>query len=129
EDSIFEGHVNVARRNRGCLRYSSIPSGCRTPRRYQCQPDLAEAAAGNDVALRRLAADRVRPQFASTVYATPAYARLAPTCDAHIRRGASDGGEMGVFHDLHEPERAQLLGQLLDEHTPADVDTGLILIA
>jgi hypothetical protein len=42
ENSIFTGHVHVARRQRGCVRFCYVPPGSRTPRRYRCQPDLAE---------------------------------------------------------------------------------------
>ena len=45
EDSIFTGNVHVARRQIGCVRFCHVPAGSRTPRRYRCQPDLAEAAA------------------------------------------------------------------------------------
>lgn len=45
EDSIFTGPVFVARRQIGCIRFCHVPAGSRTPRRYRCQPDLAERAA------------------------------------------------------------------------------------
>lgn len=45
EDSIFTGRLHVARRQIGCIRFCHVPAGSRTPRRYRCQPDLAEAAA------------------------------------------------------------------------------------
>jgi hypothetical protein len=45
EDSIFVGRIRVARRQLGCMRFCSITPGSRTPRRYRCQPDLAEEAA------------------------------------------------------------------------------------
>jgi hypothetical protein len=45
EDSIFTGTVQVARRQIGCMRFCHVPAGSRTPRRYRCQPDLAERAA------------------------------------------------------------------------------------
>src|SRR5262245_54978572 len=39
ENSLFTACVNVARRQIGCMRYCYVPCGCRTPRRYRCQPD------------------------------------------------------------------------------------------
>lgn len=45
EDSLFTGRLHVARRQIGCIRFCHVPAGSRTPRRYRCQPDLAEAAA------------------------------------------------------------------------------------
>lgn len=44
---------------------------------------------------------RVRPQFTSRRYGL-----LAQTCAEEIKRGADDESEMGVFHDLFEPQRA-----------------------
>lgn len=45
EDSIFTGRIQAARRQTGCIRFSHVPAGSRTPRRFRCQPDLAERAA------------------------------------------------------------------------------------
>lgn len=42
ENSIFFGRIHVARRQRGCIRYSYVTPRSRTPRRYRCQPDLVE---------------------------------------------------------------------------------------
>ena len=109
--------------------------GSRTPRRYECQPDLAEAAAvvGLDpkdaagrAAAKAAARERVRPRFRGVRYGSPVYARLADGCAEEIRRGADDESEMGVFHDLYEPQRAANLSARLDEYTPAGVDAGLI---
>lgn len=44
ENSLFMGPIQVARRQRGCLRFCYVTPGSRTPRRYRCQPDLAEEA-------------------------------------------------------------------------------------
>jgi hypothetical protein len=135
ENSIFAGKIVVARRQIGCLRFSSYVPGSRTPRRFECQPDLAEAAAVKDLdakdaagraAAQAAARERVRPRFRSTRYGSPVYARLADGCAVEIRRGADDESEMGVFHDLFEPQRAANLSARLDEYTPAGVDAGLI---
>lgn len=42
ENSILVGKIHVARRQRGCMRFCYVTPGSRTPRRYRCQPDLAE---------------------------------------------------------------------------------------
>jgi hypothetical protein len=42
ENSIFAGRIHVARRQRGCMRFCYVTPGSHTPRRYRCQPDLAE---------------------------------------------------------------------------------------
>ncbi|WP_327190335.1 hypothetical protein [Streptomyces xinghaiensis] len=116
ENSVFTGRMHVARRGIGCLRYSYVPPGSRTPRRHRCQPDLVGPEE----------AGRVRPLFESERYGTPAYARLAAVCAEEIRRGADDGSEMGVFHDLYEPQRMDSLRARLAEYAPAGTDAGII---
>lgn len=113
ENSVFTGRMRVARRGIGCLRYSYVPPGSRTPRRHRCQPDPAGG-------------EPVRSLFASERYGTPAYGRLAGVCPPEIRRGADDGSEMGVFHDLYEPQREDSLRARLAEYTPAGTDAGII---
>jgi hypothetical protein len=124
ENCIFMSCVNVARRQRGCMRFCYVPPGCRTPRRYHCQPDLAAGdLAGAD---RRREQLRVRPQFNSIHYGTPAYCQLADACADEIRRGADDEAEMGAFHDLFQPQRAANLRARLEEFVPAGMQAGII---
>jgi len=130
ENSIFSGRVRVARTQAGCVRFCYVPPGSRTPRRHNCQPDLAlSTLRGNDAAVvaeRERTEMRVRPVFNSVRYGTPAYCQLAETCPAEIRRGADDESEMGVYHDLFQPQREANLRARLDEFTPAGVDAGII---
>lgn len=134
ENTIFNGAVTVARRGRGCVRFSYVPDGSRTPRRYECQPDLVKqavnenadiAAADKPLALEA-EADRVRPVFNSLRYGTASYCQLAERCAEEISRGADDESEMGVFHDLFQPQRAANLRARLDEYTPAGMDAGIV---
>ncbi|WP_405387670.1 hypothetical protein OG596_06695 [Streptomyces sp. NBC_01102] len=118
ENSVFTGRLRVARRGIGCLRYSYVPPGSRTPRRHRCRPDLA----GADLA------GQVRPLFSSERYGTPAYGRLADGGPWQIRRGADDGSEMGVFHQLYEPQREDSLRARLAEYTPAGTDAGIFTV-
>ncbi|MGW3725236.1 hypothetical protein [Streptomyces sp. NPDC000851] len=113
ENSVFTGRLHVARRGIGCLRFSYVPSGSRTPRRYRCQPDLAP---------------HVRPLFVSQRYGTPWYGQLADRCDKELRRGADDGAEMGAFHDLYRPQREDGLRARLAEYTPAGTDAGIFFV-
>ena len=133
ENSIFDGLLRVARRQIGCLRFCSYVAGSRTPRRFACQPDLAEltAAAGLGDGESK-AAEGASPRAGAAALPQHALrlARLRPArrrhCAEEIRRGADDESEMGVFHDLFEPQRAANLRARLDEYTPAGVDAGLI---
>ncbi len=144
ENCIFTNCLNVARRQLGCMRFCHVPYGCRTPRRYHCQPDLVSQAI--EEKLRAEAADknlppptpaeleaakarerlRVAPQFNSERYGTPAYCQLADTCADEIKRGADDESEVGAFHDLFQPQREANLLARLDEFTPAGMDVGII---
>ncbi|MDR7275495.1 hypothetical protein [Catenuloplanes atrovinosus] len=108
EDSIFDGRMNVARRGMGCLRFSAVPAGSRTPVRYACTAH--------------------RPRFTSVDYGTPAYLQLAADCPPEIARGAEDGSEMGVHHDLYQPQRADALAARLAEFSPADTDAGIVYV-
>lgn len=112
ENSIFTGLMTVGRRQIGCLRFCSVPSGSRTPRRYRCQPDGALAAINPAVtgpardALRAAEVLRVRPPFDAVRYGRPEYARLSLDCAPEITRGADDESEMGVFHHSLPPRAA-----------------------
>jgi hypothetical protein len=134
ENTIFMGCLNVARRQIGCLRFSYVPEECRTPRRYRCQPDGVVASVKeripNDAALQAREIDnerlRVTPQFNAIRYGKPSYAQLAATCAPEIVRGADDQSEMGVYHDLFQPQREANLRARLLEYTPAGMQVGFV---
>ncbi|MFO0699087.1 MAG: hypothetical protein U0236_07645 [Nitrospira sp.] len=137
ENSIFNGRITVARRQYGCLRFCYVTPGSRTPPRYHCQPDLVEIpvrtgfppGSFDEEKERALEPERLRvsPQFTSTSYGTPAYCQLARTCAVEITHGADDESEMGVFHDLFQPQREANLRARLDEYIPAGADVGIVL--
>ncbi len=145
ENSIFLGPVTVARRQIGCMRFCSVSPCSRTPKRFNCQPDLvhravsdrmrAEAQEGglpppadSDIAAAQQGeAVRVRPRFNSTRYGTPAYCQLSCECAEEIKHGADDESEMGVFHNLFQPQRLANLRARLDEYTPAGMEAGILL--
>jgi hypothetical protein len=143
ENSIFMHEVLVASRQRGCVRFCYVLPHSRTPRRYHCQPDLVEQtiaaqlleeATKESITLtqadidhaKEMERERVRPRFNSIRYGTPTYCQLANTCAEEIKRGAEDESEMGVFHDLFQPQREANLRTRLDEYTPAGMETGII---
>src|SRR6185312_913370 len=79
EDSLFVGVLTVCDRQHGCVRFCYAPQGSRTPRRYECQPDLVMAAVADEVARDGLSPDdaaelrtaemlRVAPKFDSVRY-------------------------------------------------------------
>lgn len=133
EDSIFMDCVHVARRQIGCMRFCYVPAGCRTPRRYRCQPDLVLTAVKDEISdlAKRASAIaneklRVTPQFTARHYGLPGYGQLGLDCAVEIRRGAESTSEMGAFHNLYQPQREANLAARLDEFTPAGMEAGII---
>jgi len=137
ENSIMMGRVLACRRQHGCVRFCYVPPGSRTPRRYECQPDLVEQKVAdlfnkNEITAPERAALiegerlRVEPEFNSVRYGAATYCQLADACAVEISGGADDESEMGVFHDLYQPQRAANLRTRLDEYTPAGVNAGII---
>jgi hypothetical protein len=139
ENSIFTGLVTVARRQIGCVRFCWVRPGSRTPRRFHCQPDLVDEAVAAALgpspdqdaldAAKRAERERVRPRFTSLRYGTPAYCQFALDCATEITRGADDESEMGVYHDLFQPQREANLRARLDEYTPAASEAGIIFVS
>jgi hypothetical protein len=137
ENSILMGVARICRRQQGCVRFCYVTPGSRTPHRYECQPDLVVQAVNSMFArgditsqerdtLRQSEQLRVEPEFNSTRYGTPAYCQFADACAAEILRGAEDESEIGVFHDLFQPQRVDALRTRLDEYSPAGMDVGIL---
>lgn len=144
ENCIFNEQIEVGRSQLGCIRFCYTTPESRTPRRFCCQPDLAIKASENELredlstgqareptndeidVARQTARSSVRPVFSSQLYGTPDYCRLDETCAEEIKRGAEDESEIGVFHDLYQPQRAANLRARLKEYTPAGMDAGII---
>ena len=132
ENSIFDGYVKVARRQHGCMRFCYVSPKSRTPRRYRCQPDLVvQAITTTDPEQRAeaimLEKQRVEPQFNSQRFGTPTYCQLAESCALEIRTGADDESEMGVYHDLYQPQRLANLSARLAEYSPAGMEAGIVI--
>ena len=94
--------VIADRRQQGCMRFSYVPAGSITPRRYRCVPDDDHPDA--------------LPHFTSLRYGDAAYGQLRRFTDQSIRTGADDGGEMGVLHPLFQPQRETNLRIRLEEY-------------
>lgn len=139
DNTIFLGHVQAARRQEGCVRFCWVEPGSRTPTRYECQPDLVRQAISDEArqgivprsdtaADQAQETDRVRPRFVSLRYGTPAYCQLAQTCAPEITSGADDESELGAFHDLFQPQRLANLNDRLQDFTPADMNSAVIIV-
>lgn len=139
---IFTGPVKVTRRQSGCVRFSFVPAGSVTPRRYRCQGDLAverevarqEEASGatlSETERQKVAAAIVSwlvPAFTAVYYGFPGYAQLGLGCPREISTGAEDGSEMGAFSSLGQPQRQTNLRIRLDEYLPFGLEPGLIYV-
>jgi hypothetical protein len=125
ENSIFTGTVQVARRQQGCIRFCYLPPESRTPSRYQCQPDEQHGESSETPAGERR---RVKPDFVSTRYGAPRYCQLADTCAEEIRRGAEDRGALGVFHDLFETQRLDMLVAAVADFSPLGTQASVIFV-
>jgi len=154
---IFTDRVRVMRKQLGCVRFSFVPPGSITPRRYRCQPDFeitaelarglesrtqraiskVEAAGGIpnrnviEAAVRRQIQHQIvswlAPSFVSRRYGEPSYAQLRRAAPREIRTGAEDGSEMGVFAALRNPQREANLRQRLDEYLPFGLEPAVLL--
>jgi hypothetical protein len=100
------------RRQQGCARFSYVPPGSRTPRRYHCQPE------GDD--------QQTWPEFTSLRYGDPGYCQLLQSVSDKIRRGAHDESEMGVLHGLYQPQREINLRVRVEEYLRFGLEAGLI---
>lgn len=134
-EMIFVHTVKAERRQTGCVRFSYVPQGSQTPRRYLCQPDLAISNREKELdpdpltnAEREEIILRVRPQFTSKRYGQPAYAQLSSACAQEIKQGAEDGSEMGVFSLLQQPQREANLRIALDEYLRFGLEAGIFFV-
>ena len=137
DSCIFKAIVIAARRQAGCIRFSFVPPGSETPRKYRCQPELeintqieeqsktgvlsnADKAAIGDKVINWLL-----PAFTSVEYNHYAYAQLSINCPAQISTGAGNGSEMGAFNFLQQPQRLANLHIALNEYLPFGLEAGI----
>jgi hypothetical protein len=136
---IFAARVTAGRRQEGCVRFSYVPDGSRTPPQFHCQPDLAvrsgmEAVLKADPHVRRAERDKVErdirarlePSFSSLRYGEPGYARLGPACAEELRNGAEDEDEMGVFNLSQGERRIRNLRASMDEYLRFGLEAGAL---
>lgn len=139
-NSIFNGLVEVVRRQQGCLRFSYLPYDSKTPRIFRCQPhfeierqiEAAEKLGPVSNITRNKISQGVLgwlfPSFTSTRYGHPAYAQLHHHCPAAIKTGAEDGSEMGAFNPLKQPQRESNLKVALEIYVRFGMQTGMIYV-
>jgi hypothetical protein len=99
------------RKQQGCVRFSFLPEGAETPRRFEC----VEQTLGGP-----------QPIFFALRYGRPGYAKLLASTTDLVRRGADDGGEMGAFHFVLAPLRETDLRVRMQEYLPVGLEFGII---
>lgn len=100
----------VERLQGGCVRFSALTPLAIAPRRYRCVP----SALG----------DTDAPAFRTLTWPSPDFARLKAITPLSITRGASDGGEMGIYGVLKQRAREVNLSERLAEFTPFGMESG-----
>lgn len=126
-ESILVQPIVVERPQTGAMRFTFVPPGSTTPKRFRCQPDLALAetnALEQAQIVRRLV-----PTFTSQRFGDAGYGQLRTDCALEISAGAEDGSEMGAFHHLHQPQRAATLRAVIEEYLPLGLEAGVIVVA
>jgi hypothetical protein len=141
-ETIFDGHVEAERTQTGCIRFSYVPPLSRTPKRYRCQPDLADRKAieaeearlggpltpAQKLLVRELVHLRVKPEYTAEAYGQPAYLQLSRRGPEEIAKGAADGSEMGAYCHLKQPQREANLRVRLKEYLPFGLEYGVIYV-
>jgi hypothetical protein len=138
ENSIFTGIVTSERRQQGCVRFSYLPGDSSVPSRFYCQPDLAikqaikdtgkqvtELSSGELDTIVQEVNTWLKPCFTSRCYSQPGYMQLHAACPKEIHTGADDEAEMGVFHNLYQPQREANLRARLDEYLRFGLEAGI----
>ena len=138
---IFASIVRCTRRQNGCVRFSYVPEGSITPRRYRCQPDyeiqqreealerlIGPLLQADSDAIRDDVRSWLQPSFTDIHYGLPGYGQLFVLCPQQIQTGAEDGSEMGAFCFLKQPQRATSLRVRLQEYLPFGLEPGLIYV-
>jgi hypothetical protein len=112
--TLCTDHVDVERRQEGCVRYSYVTVDSIVPRRFRCQPGSAAEA------------QRVVPTFVSADIRDPAYAQLAVSTPPEILTGAEDAGEIGAYNLLAATHRVTDLRQRIDEYLRFGLEAGVL---
>jgi hypothetical protein len=99
------------RKQEGCVRFSFLPTGAKTPRRFKC---IERTIAGP------------QPIFFAFRYGRPGYMKLLTSTPDVVRRGADDVGEMGAFNFVLAPLRETDLRVRMQEYLPVGLEFGII---
>lgn len=131
--------IEAENTQQGCARFSWIPSGSRVPRRYRCQPSLAlgeaqraakEAnpmiSAAALATIERRIVTPLKPAYTAHRYGQPGYLQLLTAAPPEIRTGADDESEMGLWGQIHQPQRESNFAVRSEEFLPSGLETNYV---
>lgn len=139
-NSIFNDRLDITRRQTGCIRFSYVPFGSVTPRRYRCQPELeiqeqvkarqklGPLTATEELTIQNRVLNWLIPTFNAKEYGHHAYCQLSSSTPEAITTGADNAAEMGVFNYLQQPQRLANLQIVLEEYLRLGLEAGVILV-
>jgi hypothetical protein len=111
----WEAPIWASRRQAGCVRFCFLPFDSITPQRYRCLP----ADAASQPALE--------PKFITLRYGHPSYALLSGDVPMAIWKGADNGSQIGVYHQIQETEAVRNVQLRAQEYVPVTIETGIFL--
>lgn len=139
-NSIFNNRLDIERCQTGCVRFSYVPFGSVTPRRYRCQPELetqeqikerqslGPLPAVEELAIKDRILNWLIPSYNSKEYGHHAYCQLSDSTPTVITTGADNAAEMGVFNYLKQPQRLANLQIVLEEYLRLGLEAGVIFV-
>lgn len=105
----WTGPVVADQLQQGCVRFSYVPPGSQVPRAFHCYP---------------VAGTPSTPSFTSLQFSDPGYCQLTDRSGL-ILQGADDQSEIGVFHDLYQPQRLSNLRVMLADYLRFGLEAGI----
>jgi len=123
-NTLFTEVLRTTRRQAGCIRYSHVPPGSKTPKRFRCAPDVTINARAEKKGAPLTASERAaevlsaRPVFLDETPDAPGFAMLHPLCADAIAIGGEGETEIGVFTLAATRLRLRNMTRLFDIYLP-----------
>jgi hypothetical protein len=93
----------------GCVRFCYVPPKSRLPRCFNCYPVTNQSSS---------------PAFTSLRFGDPGYCQLADSAGL-LLTGADDNSEIGVFHDVYQPQRLSNLNTMIKDYLRFGMEAGV----
>jgi hypothetical protein len=93
----------------GCVRFCYVPPRSRLPRCFNCYPVANQPSS---------------PAFTSLRFGDPGYCQLADSAGL-LLTGADDNSEIGVFHDVYQPQRLSNLNTMIKDYLRFGMEAGV----